>query len=528
MYKKSAVITCKSAFYQISCADGANFRCFAAQNTLRLASQNTLLPIPYLRLMLYTSHQTRLRGFAVWFRGGIMFTEEKHWDTIYCRCSDPAGILSSGSGCSINPAVCLPVEDKNVRALLFTGNFGLEKESMRITEDGRLAHTPDPFSGSRHVVRDFAENQTEINTGISTTAEGAVAELEKYTEMILAKLKEQPEPEYLWPFSNPPYIENEEDIPIAVYTGAEAGKSEYRKYLAGRYGRYKMTVCGIHVNYSFSDELLEAGFKASGQSDPGSYKNALYLKLARRCAALGWVVTVLTAASPVMDNSYFETGRGGRDTFSGMASVRCSELGYWNHFAAAFDYTSLKDYTDSIQFFVDNRFIAYASELYYPVRLKPPGAFDLDALKEKGADHIELRMVDLNPLVFSGLDVRDLKFIQLLLIYLACAPDEPFSNEAQIQAVQNFKNAAHYDLGIVKIVSSTGIALPADTAALNVLADMKAFFSPLSGDACDILAFEEEKLLHPEKRYASIVREKYSDTFLKKGLELALSNSGPF
>ncbi len=40
----------------------------------------------------------------------------------------------------------LHIEDKGVRDLLLTGNFGLEKESLRITKDGHLSHAPHPFS----------------------------------------------------------------------------------------------------------------------------------------------------------------------------------------------------------------------------------------------------------------------------------------------------------------------------------------------------------------------------------------------
>ena len=37
------------------------------------------------------------------------------------------------------------LEDERVRALLLTGSFGLEKESLRITPRGRMAPTPHPL-----------------------------------------------------------------------------------------------------------------------------------------------------------------------------------------------------------------------------------------------------------------------------------------------------------------------------------------------------------------------------------------------
>lgn len=57
-------------------------------------------------------------------------------------------------------------------------------------------------------------------------------------------------------------------------------------------------------------------------------------------------------------------------------------------------------------------------ELYYPVRLKPKGENSLANLKQ-GVDHIELRMLDLNPFSPVGISKEDLDFLQLFLFYLA-------------------------------------------------------------------------------------------------------------
>lgn len=64
-----------------------------------------------------------------------------------------------------------------------------------------------------------------------------------------------------------------------------------------------MTFSGIHVNYSFSDELLERDFQLSGETDFMSYKNQLYVTLAERTVAYGWLLVAITAASPLMDSS---------------------------------------------------------------------------------------------------------------------------------------------------------------------------------------------------------------------------------
>ena len=414
-------------------------------------------------------------------------------------------------------------EDENVRKLLFKGNFGLEKEMLRITPEGRLSHTLHPFS-DKHIVRDFCENQTEINTSVYRTAEEAAEALYSHTKDIQKVLSSLEEPELLWPFSNPVYIHNEEDVPVAQFHGEQAEKTRYREYLSDRYGRYKMTLSGIHVNYSFADELLQADFKASGMNDFRKYRDQLYVVLAEQAAAYAWIVTAVTAASPLMDASYVEKGVHGRTAFNGMSSTRCSELGYWNYFTPTFDYADLEKYTDSIQSYVDSGLLAAPSELYFPVRLKPRGINNLNRLREEGVDHIELRNVDLNPLELSGINVKDLKFVQYLLVWLAGKERQPFELRDQVQAVQNFKNAAHYDLKTVKIVVPNGEVYSVAGAALNVIQFMRDFygsFEEYESVIKPVLDFEEEKFVNPECRYAWKIRQEYADHFLEKGLELA-------
>ncbi len=412
------------------------------------------------------------------------------------------------------------LENDKVKSLLFKGCFGLEKESLRVTPKGFLSHTPHPFPANDHIVRDFCENQTEINTPVAPSAQEALDALFDYTKQIHRTLASLPDPELLWPFSNPPFIHNENDIPVAQFAGGYASKTSYREYLSDRYGRYKMVLSGIHINYSFDDELLQADFEVSGEENFKNYKNKLYMNLAERAASYGWIMTALTAASPLMDSSYVEKGKLGGTTFNGMASTRCSELGYWNYFTPVFNYNNIQDYADSIQQYVENGLLAAPTELYYPIRLKPRGKNRLVTLHNEGVDHIELRMIDLNPLEPAGLNLKDLQFAQLLLIWLACKPPHPLTQKDQIQAVQNFKNAAHYDLKTVKIVvPGSHIYSVADTG-LMVVDQMKFFFRDFP-HVQDILDFQEAKFIDPDKRYAWKIRSQFADNFVQKGLELA-------
>ena len=64
------------------------------------------------------------------------------------------------------------------------------------------------------------------------SAEEAEKLLEFHTRQIHKKLVTLEEPEYMWPFSNPPYIRNERDIPIAHHNSKAEYSEGYREYLA--------------------------------------------------------------------------------------------------------------------------------------------------------------------------------------------------------------------------------------------------------------------------------------------------------
>ncbi len=164
----------------------------------------------------------------------------------------------------------LDIRHPVLRPYALEGNFGLEREALRVTGTGRMAQTPHPFPPDHpRIVRDFCENQTEINTGVHTTAEAAVAELAEIDATIRAAIAQQGE--YLWTNSNPPPGLTEDEIVPAKFDGPLAGKSAYRDYLAAKYGKQLMAYCGIHVNFSFGARLVEAAMVK---------RDALYLHVA--------------------------------------------------------------------------------------------------------------------------------------------------------------------------------------------------------------------------------------------------------
>ena len=388
------------------------------------------------------------------------------------------------------------------------GTFGLERETLRVTSDGYMAQTPHPFPDDEHIVKDFCENQAEINTGVHNTAQGAINELKKHSERLKEKIKKRGES--LWMYSNPPHIKNENDIPVAVYEGDQKSKHSYRKYLAEKYGKYKMSLSGIHVNYSLSEELLKDAFSKSDYSDYTEFKNSAYLRLAQGLTEYGWIINLLLSASPVCDGSYLNPKQIRETVITEYASVRCGKEGYWNDFTPVLSYDSILSYADSIQKYIDNGSLAGVGELYYPIRLKPKGVNRLNNLVQNGVNHIELRNIDINPFAEEGIDVRDLEFLELLMLWIFCTYNNKLSPADQIRAVENFKISALYDIDNTTIPADNKIE-SLRTAGLRILSEMREFFVDSSA-----LQYQFQKLTEQDARYADKVRANLKDNYINK------------
>lgn len=330
-------------------------------------------------------------------------------------------------------------DNQNIIKNMYKGNFGIEKESLRVQKDGFLAHTAHPFGNNPHIDRDFCENQVEIVTDIFDDTSSAFNQLSELHNNVVKKLKSlETGGEILWLFSNPPYVKGENDIPIASFKGSLKGKEIYRKYLAEKYGKKKMLFSGIHFNFSFADELVECAFKESKSNNFADYKNSLYLELAKKMTKYSWLIVYLTAASPIMDDSFFDDIAIGKDVITPFSSARCSEIGYWNEFTPILNYDSLESYVGGIQQYIADGLLKSASELYYPIRLKPLGANSIENPEKTGVNHIELRMLDLNPLSPVGIFKEDRDFLHMLILYLTSLDDVASPESEQICASERF------------------------------------------------------------------------------------------
>ena len=393
------------------------------------------------------------------------------------------------------------LNNSNIRNLLKKAEFGIERESLRVTSDGRLAQTEHPFVDAPHIDRDFCENQIEIIGDVFYCPDGINRQLNQILDEIDERISGNNE--LIWPFSNPPKIRSEDEIPVAQFGGKLKSKSEYRYYLAEKYGKKKMLFSGIHLNYSFSNQLLKTAYLYGNYSDFDEFRNGVYLRLAKRLTQYSWLVVFLTAASPVADPSI------GVES-NVYSSIRCSEHGYWNDFTPILDYSSLKGYVRSIARYIVNGNLKAASEFYYPVRLKPRGANSLETLFQNGVNHLELRVLDVNPLTRTGIFTEDIRFMHLLLLWLSSLPDFDFDKGKQIKAIADVKAAAVFGNAEIK------------NRAAKTLEEIKRFTVQYFPHFLPVIDYQLDKLTDGNS-YAEIISREYSKDYMNKGLALAKS-----
>ena len=108
----------------------------------------------------------------------------------------------------------------------------------------------------------------------------------------------------LWPLSMPPGLpEKEENIVIAKLKSVEDVR--YRQYLSDSYGRRKQMLCGVHFNFEFGDEFIQALFNAQSEiKDYRHFKTEIYLKATRNYLHYRWLFTYFYGASPSSEKNF--------------------------------------------------------------------------------------------------------------------------------------------------------------------------------------------------------------------------------
>lgn len=338
------------------------------------------------------------------------------------------------------------IKNNDLGSLLLTGNFGLEKENVRTDFNGNISLKPHPKvfgdkAAHPYITTDFSEAQVELVTPTFATSNEALKFVGALHDIVSLELED----EVLWPYSLPPILPSDESlIKEAQFNNPEI--TEYREYLAHKYGKKKQLLSGVHFNFSFSDKFLKLMYDdLSDNISFREFRDQIYLKVARYYLKYSWLVIYLTGANSVAHESYINCCNRKftqitEDSFSlgDSSSFRNGISGYRNleHFYVS--YNSLYDYIEDIQVAIDNGHIIAAKEYYSQLRLKGTSKGGvLEDLYNNGINYVEIRTLDLNPLVKNGITQESLDLIHLLMCYSLIAPDFYMSDEEYRHANQN-------------------------------------------------------------------------------------------
>lgn len=362
---------------------------------------------------------------------------------------------------------------------------GIEKESLRVTPEGRIAQTPHPAAlgaalTNPHVTTDYSEALLEFITPAYEHITDCLLFLTDTHHFVYEKLGD----ELLWTNSMPCVLGGELSIPIAQYGSSNLGrfKTVYRHGLWHRYGRHMQAIAGIHYNFSFPENFWWAYRNAEDACDTDlqEFTSREYFSLIRNYQKYVWLVAYLTGASPAMCASFMR-GRvhdleetDNHTLYRPYAtSLRLSDLGYSNSAQKnlAVSYNSLDAYVDSLDAAVRTpspefaQFSAGAhgdwqqlnanllqteAEFYGSIRPKCvplPGERLVNALRGRGVEYIEMRSLDLNPFLPVGIDHETSYFMELFATFCLLQDSPPQGAADLVQNKANLQTAVNQGRG---------------------------------------------------------------------------------
>ena len=400
---------------------------------------------------------------------------------------------------------------------------GVEKESLRTTPEGRLALTPHPAAlGSAlthpHITTDFSESQIELITGVHPSVSACLDELTQLQQVTTLALGD----EMLWASSMPCGLPEDESIPIGQYGSSHVGraKSVYRMGLGHRYGRRMQTISGIHYNWSLPGVSSEA-----------------YFGLIRNFRRHAFLLLYLFGASPAVCST-FVAGRVHQLKALNQTtlylpyatSLRMGRLGYQSdaQTGLAVSYNSLADYLKALQTAMQQPYPAYEAigvrspqgdyrqlstsllqienEFYgtiRPKRVLRTGERPVHALRERGVEYVEVRLMDLDPFETVGIQTQTMRFLDVFLVHCLTS-HSPTDTPEEIAALgRNQHKVAERgrEPGLTLERGSGSVVLT--TWAAEILSDLRPIAERLdaidgTSDHRSAMDAATHALLHPE------------------------------
>ncbi len=444
---------------------------------------------------------------------------------------------------------------------------GLEKESLRMTLDGRLAQSRHPYAlGSTlthpYITTDYSEALIELITPATKSIDETLTFLEDLHSFTYQHLGE----ERLWLNSMPCMIGlDDAGIPLAYFGESNIGKLKtlYRHGLGIRYGRKMQTIAGIHYNLSFPTEFWQAWQSAEqSTAEQQDFINEKYFGLIRNFQRHSYVLLYLLGASPAVCACFLM----GRDhqlqSLSAgtlyqpyATSLRMSRLGYQNTVQRDLQvsYNHLPDYIQDLSHAIHTPYPPFAelgvkkdgvyqqmntnvlqieNEYYGLIRPKQTiqrGEKPTQALKGRGIEYIEMRCVDLNPFTPTGIDSPTSHFLEVFALH-SLLSDSPFF-QASEYAELGERQERMVEQGRAPQLNLTidGSAADFKQSALSLLAEME-YVARVLDDAHATTLYSASisaqiaKVEHPEQTYAAQVlaaMPNYHNNFLAFGHAIA-------
>lgn len=366
---------------------------------------------------------------------------------------------------------------------LLRGNFGIEREGLRVTPCGEIATTPhptifEPKIKHPYITTDFAESQIEFITPPMASVDEVHVALTQLYDILMDEIGD----ELLWPQSMPAAISAPDDIQPANYgSAAEEKKAKaYRQFLIKKYGVHRQLISGLHYNFSFTDDMLQRLYQDSTQElSYQAYKDQLYLKVVRNYIRYRWLLIYLLGSSPALHETYAheclsKAQKIEKQTYSSLTHVsyRNSLCGYQNKEQVYVNYDSVSQYVRALNDEIQKGTITSAKEFYSPIRLKTKDQHDvLNALISEGIAYLEIRSLDLNPFEKTGISCEDLSFVHLFILYCLTKEesDDPFW---QIEGDENAKMIACQGLDDALNLYKEGRPISKTKWAINLLDEM--------------------------------------------------------
>ncbi len=361
---------------------------------------------------------------------------------------------------------------------------GLEKESLRVTPEGYISEKPHFESlGSAlthpSITTDYSEALLEFVTPIYNDPR----EMLKYLEELHLFTLKQMGDELLWANSMPCLLKKEESIPIANYGSSNVGKMKttYRKGLKARYGSAMQAISGIHFNFSLTDQFFEEFQKVrENKENFQTFKSARYMNATRNIHRFSWLIPFLFGSSPAICRSFLnkapedynlqEFDDKGTLYFEGATSLRLSNLGYTNSSQNKIKvcYNEIESYAKGLREAITtseplyekigleeagdykqlNTNILQIENEYYsgvrPKRVTQSGESPTNALLSRGVEYIELRSVDVNAFSPIGIDLEQVLFLDVFLVFCLLKDHDGLCPERTKRFRENQELVARY------------------------------------------------------------------------------------